>query len=157
MVYHVPSTSIRIETLPVSFFEENCNDLFKEHYEETALNKSVMKLLPNWEKYFALEQAGMILCLGAFLGDECIGYSINFFTNHMHYKEMFYLQNDLLFVAEEHRKTRVGLDLIRETEKQAFTRGAEMMLWHAKENTSLSLLMPRLGYKVQDIIFSKVL
>lgn len=157
MVYHVPSTSIRIETLPVSFFEENCNDLFKEHYEEIALNKSVMKLLPNWEKYFALEQSGMIMCLGAFLGEECIGYSINFFTNHMHYKEMFYMQNDLLFVAEEHRNTRVGLDLIRETEKQAFARGAEMMLWHAKENTNLSNLMPRLGYAVQDIIYSKVL
>lgn len=157
MVYHVPSTSIRIETLPVSFFEENCNDLFNEHYEEIALNKRVMKLLPNWDRYFSLEQAGMILCLGAFLGEECIGYSINFFTNHMHYKEMFYMQNDLLFVAEEHRKTRVGLDLIRETEKQAFARGAEMMLWHAKENTSLNTLMPRLGYKVQDIIYSKVL
>jgi len=157
MVYHVPSTSIRIETLPVSFFEENCNDLFKEHYEEIALNKGVMKLLPDWDRYFSLEQAGMILCLGAFLDEECIGYSINFFTNHMHYKEMFYMQNDLLFVAEERRKTRVGLDLIRETEKQAFARGAEMMLWHAKENTSLNTLMPRLGYKVQDIIYSKVL
>lgn len=67
------------------------------------------------------------------------------------------MQNDLLFVAEEHRKTRVGLDLIRETEKQAFARGAEMMLWHAKENTSLSILMPKLGYSVQDIIYSKVL
>lgn len=157
MVYHVPSTSIRIEQLPVSFFEENCNDLFKEHYDEIALNKRVMKLLPNWEKYYALEQAGMMLCFGAFIGEECVGYSINFFANHMHYREMFYMQNDLLFVAEEHRKTRLGLDLIRETEKQASVRGAEMMLWHAKENTSLSNLMPRLGYQVQDIIYSRVL
>jgi len=157
MVYHVPSTSISIKILPWLFFEENCNDLFKEHYEEIALNKSVMKLLPNWERYHALEQSGLLICLGAFRGEECIGYSINFFTNHMHYREMFYVQNDLLFVAEEHRKTRVGLDLIRETEKQAFARGAEMMLWHAKENTSLNTLMSRLGYKVQDIIYSKVL
>jgi len=157
MVYHVPSESITIKILNVGFFEENCNDLFKEHYEEIALNKSVMTLLPNWDKYYALEQSNQLFCLGAFSGEQCIGYSINFFTNHLHYKELFYMQNDLLFVAEEYRKTRVGLDLIRETEKQAFAKGAEMMLWHAKENTALSGLMPRLGYKVQDIIYSKVL
>lgn len=157
MVYNAPSTKTQIKELPVQFFEENCADLFREHYDEIALNKNVMKLLPNWEKYYELEKAGMILCIGAFLGEECIGYSINFFTNHMHYKELFYMQNDLLFVAEEHRKTRLGLDLIRATEKLAHAKGADLMLWHAKENTTLCSLMPRLGYKIQDIIYSKVL
>lgn len=156
MVSNVPSPVIQIQTLPVSYFEENCNDLFKEHYDEIALNKSVMKLSPDWTKYYALEQSNMLLCLGAFMGDECVGYSINFLMSHLHYKDLLYMQNDLLFVAEEHRKSRVGLLLIQETEVQAKEYGAKMMLWHAKENTSLSVIMQRMGYRVQDIIFSKV-
>jgi hypothetical protein len=29
------------------------------------------------------------------------------------------------------------------------------MLWHAKDQTSLAKIMPRMGYVVQDIIYSK--
>lgn len=157
MVNNVPSTTILIQAITISFLEENCNDLLKEHYEEVALNKSVMKLSPDWTKYYALEQSNMLLCLGAFMGDECVGYSINFLLKHLHYKNLFYMQNDLLFVAKEHRKSKVGLLLIQETEIQAKENGAEMMLWHAKEHTKLNYIMQRMKYSVQDIIYSKVL
>ena len=44
--------------------------------------------------------------------------------------------------------------LIKETERMAKERGVQLMLWHAKPNTALEKMMPRLGYGVQDIIFS---
>jgi hypothetical protein len=60
----------------------------------------------------------------------------------------------LLFVTEGKRSGRLGLQLIRKTEEAAKERGARLMLWHAKTGTPLEKMMPRLGYGVQDIIFS---
>ena len=43
------------------------------------------------------------------------------------------------------------------TEEHAKSLGCKLMLWHAKEDTTLCALLPRLKYGVQDIVFSKEL
>lgn len=129
--------------------------LFEAHWDEVALNKQVMVLKPDTERYRAMESNGMLLILAAYAGEELVGYSVNFLVRHLHYADLNTASNDLLFVTKEHRAGRVGLQLIRATEAAAKERGAAIMLWHAKENTSLAALMPRLGYGVQDIIFSR--
>ena len=132
----------------------NAGALFSEHWEEIALNKEVMVLKPDEAKYRNLEANGMLLILGAFEGDQIVGYSVNVVTNHPHYADLITCSNDLLFVTEGKRNGRLGLQLIRTTEKAAKECGASLMLWHAKPGTPLEKMMPRLGYGVQDIIFS---
>ena len=132
----------------------NASELFSEHWEEIALNKQVMVLKPDEAKYRAAEANGMLLILAAFEGTEIVGYSVNIVTNHLHYADLITCSNDLLFVTEGKRSGRLGLQLIRATEKVAKERGARLMLWHAKPGTPLEKMMPRLGYGVQDIIFS---
>jgi len=132
----------------------NASELFSEHWEEIALNKQVMILKPDEQKYRAAEENGMLLILAAFEGDKVVGYSVNIVTNHLHYADLITCSNDLLFVTEGKRNGRLGLQLIRATEKMAKERGARLMLWHAKQGTPLEKMMPRLGYGVQDIIFS---
>ena len=132
----------------------NASELFSEHWEEIALNKQVMILKPDEQKYRAAEENGMLLILAAFEGDKVVGYSVNIVTNHLHYADLITCSNDLLFVTEGKRNGRLGLQLIRATEKAAKERGARLMLWHAKQGTPLEKMMPRLGYGVQDIIFS---
>lgn len=131
--------------------------LFSEHWDEVALNKQVMVLKPDLQRYEAMGANGNLLVLGAWDGDELVGYSVNFVMQHLHYKDLRICSNDLLFVAQAHRKGRVGLRLIRATEEHARAAGAELMLWHGKPNTALVELMPALDYGVQDIIFSKQL
>lgn len=134
---------------------DSATELFKEHYDEIALNKQVMVLEPFVEKYLALEAQNEIFVLALHSGDEVIGYSVNFLFNHVHYAKLRVCSNDLLFVSKEHRNGRAGYMLIKETEKFAKQRDAQLMFWHAKPNTALEKLMPRLGYGYQDIIFSK--
>ena len=133
------------------------NVLFEEHYEEIARNKQIMKLKPDEETYRKMESAQQIFILSARQDDVLIGYSVNFVTNHLHYADLKLAQNDLLFISKEHRGGRVGLKLIKETEKHATLLGCKLMLWHAKESTTLAHMLPRLKYGVQDIIFSKEL
>ena len=151
----ISKTEIKLATVDEMLAE--AQTLFDEHYEEIARNKHVMVLKPDEETYRKSEEMGTIFILSARQGDKLIGYSVNFVTNHLHYADLKLAQNDLLFISKEHRGGRIGLKLIKETEKHATSLGCKLMLWHAKESTTLAHMLPRLKYGVQDIIFSKEL
>ena len=152
-----PSLSATISESPLADIIGEGDALFRHHWEEVALNKGVMVLKPDIDRYRQLEAAGMVIALAARIGDELVGYSVSFITTHLHYADLVVANNDVLFVSRAHRAGRVGLQLIRKTEQAAKARGARLMLWHAKPATVLEALMPRLGYGVQDVIFSKEL
>lgn len=140
-----------VESIPLA------RPLLVEHWEEIARNKDLMVLAPDEDTYAALEKAGILFTLGAFDGDELVGYSATMVHQHLHYKALRYATNDVLFVSKRHRQGRLGVRLMRETELIAKERGAQLMLWHAKTDTPLEAILPRMGYAVQDVIFSKAL
>lgn len=146
---------IEIRQSTVQEFFEISGTLFEEHWEEIALNKRVMVLKPDWERYRTMEATGLLLILAAFDANEMVGYSVNFVMRHLHYADLCICHNDILFVTRSKRAGKLGLQLIRETEKAAKAKGTQMMSWHAKPDTALHAIMPRLGYGVQDIIYSK--
>mgnify|MGYP003141242438 CR=1 FL=1 len=149
----VPKTEIRLCTLDE--FKVVADHLFQEHYDEIARNKQVMKLKPNWPLYETTAQSNSLFIYVAMQDNVCIGYSMNFVSNHFHYADLIVTQNDVLFVKKEFRSGRLGLRLIKATEEHAKSIGCKLMLWHAKENTALVSLLPRLKYGVQEIIYSK--
>ena len=131
--------------------------LLVEHREELTTNKKLMELNPDEDRYDKAEEDGVLLTLAAYEGDRLIGYSLTFIGSHLHYANFILANNDVIFVTKEFRKTKVGLQLIKETERLSKERGAAMVFWHAKENTALAALLPRMGCSVQDIIYSKEL
>ena len=149
----VPKTEIRLCTLDE--FKVLANPLFEEHYEEIARNKQVMKLKPNWQLYDQMNATGWLYIYLAMQGDVCIGYSMNIMMYHLHYADLRIAQNDVLFVKKEFRGGRLGLRLLKATEDHARSEGCKLMLWHAKENTALDKLLPKLKYGVQEIMYSK--
>ena len=136
---------------------ERAAPMVQTHWQEVALHKALMVLKPDVEAYRELEAKGQLVSLGAFMGEEPIGYSINLLRRHLHYADLVVAQNDLLFVSPAHRKGLAGHLLIRWTERTVRAHGARLMLWHAKPGTPMESLMPRLGYGVQDVMFSKAL
>jgi GNAT superfamily N-acetyltransferase len=149
----VPKTEIRLCTYDE--FVVLANPLFEEHYEEIARNKQIMKLKPNYQLYEALNSTGWLFIYVAMRDDVCIGYSMNIMMHHLHYADLRIAQNDILFVKKEFRGGRLGLRLIKVTEDHARSEGCKLMLWHAKENTALAELLPKLKYGVQEIMYSK--
>lgn len=138
------------------FYAANQVDaLLRDHWEEVAKNKDLMALAPDWDRYAMLENSGNLFTLFALEGSRVVGYSCNVIDKHMHYKELTIASNDVLFVAPDQRGT-VGLRLINETEKHAKQQGAQLMLWHAKQDSQLDKLLKAKAkrYSVQDIIYS---
>lgn len=130
--------------------------LFEAHYQEVA-NKDAFTLCPDEGKYRALERLGKLVAVGAYIDEQLVGYAVSFADTHIHYEGDVILCNDVLFVAPEHRRGRLGISLIRETERLAQERFAAFITWHAKPGTALEALLPRLGYHVHETIYAKVL
>lgn len=148
----------------IRIVEESLADKFEQgaplltaHWQELAKHKDLMVLNPDIDRYIALEQSGCLFSLIAYDGDKIVGYSVNVISRHLHYADMGYAQNDVLYIAESHRKGATGLRLIQETENVAKLKGAQLMLWHAKQGSVLERLMTHKGYAVQDIVFGKEL
>lgn len=148
---------MRIEHGKVSEKWEEVESLLVQHWLELAKNKHLMHLSPDVERYQLMESSGNVIALFAYEKEDLIGYSVSFIASHLHYSDLVYAQNDVLFVSREHRKGRTGLALIQETEAAAKRAGCQMIIWHAKQGTALDRLMPRLGYGVQDIMYSREL
>lgn len=133
--------------------------LLEAHRDELTTNKSIMVLDPMRERYAMLDDCGALLTVGAFIDDEIVGYAVGIVDRNLHYQGLVVCNNDILFVRKDLRG-RLGLQLMRETERLAKERAGDLpclCLWHAKPNTDLEAILPRLGYKVQDVVFSKVL
>lgn len=148
-----------MDIVPISAVDSipDAMPLLVEHWEEIARNKELMVLAPNIDAYRWLEEQEAIFALGAFDAGSLIAYSVTLIQQHLHYQGLRYATNDVLFVSKPHRSGRLGYRLMRETERVATERGAKLMLWHAKQDTPLEAILPRMGYAVQDIIFSKAL
>jgi GNAT superfamily N-acetyltransferase len=131
--------------------------LLEEHYAELATVPDIMLLKPDVERYQTLEAAGNLFAIGMFHKEELVGYSVNIVCTNLHYGDLLMCQNDLLFVRKSHRRGMTGMRLITATERAAKERGVKMMLWHAKPGTTLDRMLPRLGYGIQDVIYSQVL
>jgi len=146
--------TLHLKELKVTEYIEEAWRLLEEHREELMTNEDLMILKPNVELYKALENANSLISIVAFDGDRIIGYSVSFVSPNLHFSDLLLCSNDVLFVTKEHRGN-VGLKLMRMTERLAKERGCGMILWGTKPNTPLAGILPRLKYKVQDIVYSK--
>lgn len=148
---------MNIRPFSVTEYIGQAGDLLREHWEELATDRRLMVLSPRVELYASLESAGQVIAVGAFDGDKLFGYAVSFLSRHAHYADLLVCQNDVLFVAKARRHSAAGIRLIRGSERLAAERGAGMFIWHAKPRTALESLLPRLGYGVQDVLYSKAL
>lgn len=148
---------IRIEQGTVADRPQGLAALLEAHVAELATYPDLMRLSPDWDRYQALDEAGVLVLLWAWRGDELVGYACTIVTPHLHYSDLVVASNDVLYVLPEHRASRVGLALMRETMTRARDLGAQLMLWHAKQQTALDVLLQRRGLRVQDVIYSEVL
>jgi hypothetical protein len=147
---------LRITEEPIAGKLDELWPLLVDHREELTTNKALMELAPDWPRYIAMEEAGLLFSLVAREGPEIVGYSVNFIGQHLHYSRLRFASNDVLFVSKKHRAS-IGLRLIKATRQAAAAHGAKVMHWHAKPGTPLEAILRRQSCRVQDIMFTEEL
>lgn len=134
---------------------ETLEDLFQQHYDEVYGGSNPYPLDLNWEQYRTIDEVGMGLGLFAYYDDIIVGYSVNILAPTFHSKNVSSCTNDALYVDPVFRDTPLGLRLIKETEKEAAARGANVMLWYAPLDSSLEKILQKKKYRAWECIYSK--
>lgn len=143
---------------PVSYRDVLAHPLLVEaHYEELATHKELMELHPDEASYRIMDEKGVLFALGVFDGPDMVGYSVNIVHSALHYSRLTICENDVVFLAKDYRSAGNGRRLLAATRQAGHERGAKLMIWHAKPETSLHALLAREGAFLQDLIFSEAL
>jgi hypothetical protein len=132
-------------------------DLLQQHYVELTLNKQVIRLNPDWDRYFKLAEEGKFITVTARMKKELVGYSGFFLDQHIHYRDIKVATNDVLFLRKDLRQGMSGVRLLKYSEKVMKELGANKITWHVKHRNDFRPILHRMGYVDEDIIVGKLL
>lgn len=143
----------------VSFCDiiEDMLPLLAEHIKEVGKSSELISVDPDQEAYKNAENNNMLLSLGAFSDNKLIGYSLTFIIKSPHTQGLIIANNDVIFVKKEYRNSRTGLNLFKKTEELSKKHGAKLIIWNAKEASTLAKLLFRWDYNIESISFSREL
>ena len=135
--------------------ENDIRPLIQKHWEDIALNKDKIKLNPDWDAYYVLEQAGVLKIFTAREGDLLVGYFVVIIQYNMHYKDHLFASNDIIFLHPDYRKGRTGIKLIQFAEKCLKEDGVSVLSINTKVHKPFDNLMQFLKFSLVERIYSK--
>lgn len=125
----------------------------QEHCDESSSSLGQMKL--NLEVYFTLDMMGTLDTFVALDDGKLVGYLVTITLPHNHHADKLVCNEDAFFVSKDYRKGRVGINLMKMSEKSAKERGASFISMTCAENNDLSKFYKRFGYKPFGMVFYK--
>jgi GNAT superfamily N-acetyltransferase len=131
--------------------------LLYEQWREIANYQDEIPLDVDYDFYRRMESQKKLVWLNARLDGELVGYSVFILIRHPHYQSTVFAMNDVIFVREAHRKSWIGLGLIRQSERTLKALGARKISWHVKTTNDLSRILTLMGYATDEINMGKLL
>ena len=132
--------------------------LWKAHYDEIAHFKDI-PLDPDLEVYKAIAKAGNLRIFTArqwvVNGIALVGYQVFFLKANPHYKTSLQAVQDILFMDESVRKGLTGYRFVRYCDGKLKDDGIQVVYQHVKSRHDFGHLLERLGYELQDVIYSR--
>jgi GNAT superfamily N-acetyltransferase len=134
--------------------------LFVEHWRELALNQDDIPLDPDYDRYLAYEQAGILHVLTARTPEHgrLVGYAFCLLGPHLHYASTRFAHFDMFWLAPKYRAGWHGIRLIRNAERRMADLGAKIMTGAVKQHFAdgrVGALFEFLGYSPIETNFAK--
>lgn len=130
--------------------------MVRRHWDEVAAG-GPRELAPDWLRYRAMEQRGLLLGLAVEVGGVLVGYSLGSIGPDMSDRLLCGYTNALFWVEQANRGVGVGTALAEATRREAKARGAQIENWHARGDSPLAGLLRKLGCKAREVVFEGVL
>lgn len=131
--------------------------LLQRHWEEVALDQDTVPLDPIWDGYALMDSKDLLVITTARLDGVLIGYVSHFITQNLHYRSLKLADNDIFWLAPEHRVSRIGLDLLRAAERECRAMGCNKITMKEKIHVPLGRLFEFLGYREIERLHAKTL
>lgn len=134
---------------------EELKTLLPLHYEELALNKDKVPLVPQYDIYLARDQRGELVFLTMRENGQLIGYFIGFVAPGLHYKTCLTCTMDIFYIHPDKRNGRAGIMLFKAVEEELKRRGVMRWFVGSKVHKDASVLFERLGFNRVEVYYSK--
>jgi GNAT superfamily N-acetyltransferase len=130
------------------------SSLIALHHNEVAKGFGVLDI--DLELYFTLTSFDMFKVVVARTDDEeLIGYMTFIIGANPHRKGKLIANQDAIFVHPDHRKSMLGIKLMKVSEKIVKERGCVGMIVASKTRNDISKLYERLGFNSYEYTFYK--
>lgn len=161
---------VRVEIVP----------LLNAHYAEIATNKSIKPLAIDWDRYYSLEELGLLRILtaredmvmhktvdGEPVKNEdgtnftrpgyLVGYFVSFIAPNLHYSETRQALNDIFYIAPDKRGGTLGYRMLREAAADLKNLNCHLLTVHMKVAHPFRNLLMRQGFELDEENWVKVL
>lgn len=140
----------------IASFKHEVESILQEHFESAIPNKEYA-LQPQWEMYNAMQLAGSMVAYTVRDKGELVGYASVYIFQSLYSTNRTEAQYDMIYIKPEHRKARVGANLIRYIEKDLLENGIKQIAIGSLRHQPFDNLLEWLGYKSVEVIYKKSL
>lgn len=125
--------------------------MLRAHYEEIATDKDIKPLDIDWDRYYDMEDRGMVRILTArdHVG-SLVGYFVTFIHRHLHYRQTVTALNDILYVDPEYRGGTTAYRLFKAAIDDVRNLGADILIIHMKVEYPFRDLLSGLGFHLTE-------
>lgn len=135
-------------------YYRDCQSLWREHYEEVAVDKGNMVFGPDVSFYQFLGKNGGLQILTARSAGRMVGYCLVMVKPHPHYRAVLCGFEDSYFLSKPERKGMTGVRLIQRSVTALRARGVKKVFFMSKEAKPLEAIFRRLGFSPSDRVWA---
>lgn len=130
--------------------------LTRRHWEEIG-HYADMPSDPDYARYQEVEAAGHLRAYTARVGRELVGYTTFFVGKGLHYRTVLIATEVATYLAPEHRKGLTGMRFMKFVDTELAAEGVQVISRHVKHRRDFGPVLERMGYEVQDVVYTKKL
>lgn len=136
------------------FVIDEIKPLLEAHWLEIAHYQDI-PVKCDYGSYLKLEANGL-LRIYTVRNSNLIGYAIFVVAKSLHYNDSLQARQDVLYLAPEFRRGRIGIRFIDWCDEQLKAEGVQVVYHHVKDAApALGILLARRGYTLVDHIYAK--
>lgn len=145
---------ITTEKLTPSLIEEIL-PILEVHREELSKYKDMI-LKPDWDMYYTLQNKEALEVYIVRDEDSNIkGYAVYFLSTNAHYSDFLYAHQDVFYVSQDRRGSRIAYNLIKYSEQKLKEKGVSVIVHHTKTTNRFGEMLGKLGYGVAEVMYHK--
>jgi hypothetical protein len=133
---------------------EDMKPLLAAHYHEIAWYQDKIPFDPDWERYAAMAELGIIHIVTARDDERLIGYFVSLVSPGMHYKQTLYALNDVLWLHPDYRGGTTAYKMFQYAFVQLKALGVDCISIHMKTDAPFEKLCQKLGMQKQEYLYS---
>lgn len=135
---------------------EELMPLLEAHFAENK-NEFYGQFNPDLVAYQQADAGGMLRIFTASHKGHIVGYQVFVIAEHLHSRDLITATQDILYIDAAHRNGLTGYRFIKWCQNQLKEDGIHVVHQVVPVIKNYGALFVRLGYEVQDVMYSKIL